>query len=114
MSPVLFANTQENQLSDEEYVIYRAKVSQKHDEFSAKAWMITAKTLFPRNFAVQVVQINEVSVNFEKKLECAVVSEISYSWKRTLHSKLQTTQRKLPVTSLVCEIQHEIFSLFLN
>lgn len=56
MSPVLFASTQENQLTDEEYVIYRAKVSQKHDEYSAKAWMITAKTLFPRNFAVQVKQ----------------------------------------------------------
>ena len=54
MSPVVFAAAQENQLSDEEYVIYRAKVSQKHDVYSAKSWMITAKTLFPRNFAVQV------------------------------------------------------------
>ena len=48
---------QENQLlhlSDEEYVIYRAKTNQKNDLFSCKAWMITAKTLFPRNFSVQV------------------------------------------------------------
>ncbi|XP_046648740.1 integrator complex subunit 10-like [Daphnia pulicaria] len=45
---------QENQLSDEEYVIYRTKSSQKLDAATAKAWMITAKTLFPRNFAVQL------------------------------------------------------------
>ncbi|KZS08021.1 Integrator 10 [Daphnia magna] len=45
---------QENQLSDEEYVIYRTKNSHKHDLATAKAWMITAKTLFPRNFAVQL------------------------------------------------------------
>lgn len=45
---------QENQLSDEEYVIYRTKNSQKQDAATARAWMITAKTLFPRNFAVQV------------------------------------------------------------
>lgn len=46
---------QENQLSDEEYVIYRTKSSQKLDSATAKSWMITAKTLFPRNFAVQVL-----------------------------------------------------------
>lgn len=49
-----FDEMQENQLSDEEYVIYRTKSSQKLDAATAKAWMITAKTLFPRNFAVQV------------------------------------------------------------
>ena len=47
-------SVQENLLSDEEYVIYRAKISQKNDPSSSKAWAITAKTLFPRNFSVQV------------------------------------------------------------
>lgn len=55
MGPVLIDGAvQENQLTDEEYVIHRAKCSQQLDEATAKAWMITAKTLFPRNFAVQV------------------------------------------------------------
>jgi len=57
MGPVIVSpdNTvQENLLSDEEYVIYRAKISQKNDPSSSKAWAITAKTLFPRNFSVQV------------------------------------------------------------
>lgn len=45
----------ENNLSDEDYVIKRAKNSLKGDPLSAKAWMITAKTLYPNNFGVQVI-----------------------------------------------------------
>jgi integrator complex subunit 10 len=41
-------------VSDEEYLVLRAKDALKSDPFAAKAWMITAKTLFPNNFAVQV------------------------------------------------------------
>lgn len=41
-------------LTDEEYVIHRAKSALKSDPLSAKAWMITAKTLYPNNFGVQV------------------------------------------------------------
>ena len=51
------STVQENLLTDEEYVIYRAKISQKNDPSSSKAWAITAKTLFPRNFSVQVRRI---------------------------------------------------------
>jgi integrator complex subunit 10 len=40
-------------ISDEEYVIQRAKSALKTDPLSAKAWMITAKTLYPNNFGVQ-------------------------------------------------------------
>ncbi|XP_031333411.1 integrator complex subunit 10 [Photinus pyralis] len=40
-------------LSDEEYVVQRAKRALKIDPVAAKAWMITAKTLYPNNFAVQ-------------------------------------------------------------
>ena len=43
-----------NAISDEEYLVLRAKDALKTDAFAAKAWMITAKTLFPNNFAVQV------------------------------------------------------------
>jgi integrator complex subunit 10 len=41
-------------ISDEAYLVLRAKDCLKSDPFAAKAWMITAKTLFPDNFAVQV------------------------------------------------------------
>ncbi|RZB38920.1 Glyco transf 22 domain containing protein [Asbolus verrucosus] len=40
-------------LSDEDYVIQRAKTALRTDPLSAKAWMITAKTLYPNNFGVQ-------------------------------------------------------------
>lgn len=43
-----------NNVSDEEYVIQKAKSALKHDQLAAKAWMITAKTLYPNNFGVQV------------------------------------------------------------
>jgi len=41
-------------VSDEDYLVLRAKNALKSDPFAAKAWMITAKTLFPNNFSVQV------------------------------------------------------------
>lgn len=41
-------------LSDEEYLIFRAKEQQKQDPCAAKCWMITAQALFPKNFGIQV------------------------------------------------------------
>lgn len=41
-------------LPDEDYVIQRAKLALKSDPLYAKAWMITAKCLYPDNFGVQV------------------------------------------------------------
>lgn len=41
-------------VSDEEYLVLRAKNALKKDAMTAKAWMITAKTLYPNNFGVQV------------------------------------------------------------
>lgn len=43
-------------LSDEDYVIQRAKLALKSDPLSAKAWMLTARTLYPDNFGVQVIE----------------------------------------------------------
>lgn len=45
-------------ISDEDYVIQRAKDALKTDPLAAKAWMITAKTLYPNNFGVQVCIVN--------------------------------------------------------
>lgn len=42
------------EISDEEYVIERAKKAFQDNPAAAKAWMITAKTLYPNNFEVQV------------------------------------------------------------
>jgi integrator complex subunit 10 len=44
-------------VSDEEYLVLRAKDALKSDPYTAKAWMITAKTLFPNNFSVQVRKV---------------------------------------------------------
>lgn len=41
-------------LPDEDYVIHRAKIALNDDPLFAKAWMITAKCLYPNNFGVQV------------------------------------------------------------
>lgn len=40
-------------LSDEEYIIMKAKEVQNTDPFAAKAWMLTAQTLYPTNFTIQ-------------------------------------------------------------
>lgn len=40
--------------SEEEYVIKKAKLTHTSDPFAAKAWILTAKTLYPNNFDVQV------------------------------------------------------------
>lgn len=39
--------------SDEEYLVNRAKEELKRDPHAARAWMLTAKSLFPNNFSVQ-------------------------------------------------------------
>lgn len=43
-----------NELSNEDWLVMRARSCAKTDRYAAKAWMITARTLFPRNFNIQV------------------------------------------------------------
>ena len=43
-----------NDSLDEDYVIQKAKDALQTDPIFAKSWMITAKTLYPTNFGVQV------------------------------------------------------------
>ena len=47
-----------NHLSDEEYLLYRAKEEQNRDPCAAKAWLITAQTLLPKNFGIQVSTVH--------------------------------------------------------
>lgn len=42
------------ELSDEEWLVSRARSCFKSDPWSAKAWMLTARTLFPTSFNIQV------------------------------------------------------------
>jgi hypothetical protein len=49
-------------ISDEEWLVSRARMCIKSDPFAAKSWMITAKSLFPHNFTIQVRLTNITSV----------------------------------------------------
>lgn len=40
-------------MTDEEYLVFRAKEAQNYDDCEAKAWLMTAGTLFPTNFMIQ-------------------------------------------------------------
>lgn len=59
-------------LSDEDYIIERAKDAQKYNIHSAKAWMLTAKTLFPTNFKIQfeAYLMEKQSGNVQEAAEC--------------------------------------------
>ena len=41
--------------TDEAWLVWRARQCLKTDPYATKAWLITAKTLFPRNFNIQVL-----------------------------------------------------------
>jgi integrator complex subunit 10 len=42
------------ELSDEEWLVSRARACFKADPYAAKSWMLTARTLFPNSFNIQV------------------------------------------------------------
>lgn len=44
----------EQELSDVDWLVMRARSFPKTDPFSAKSWLITAKSLFPQSFVIQV------------------------------------------------------------
>ncbi|XP_060800939.1 integrator complex subunit 10 [Amyelois transitella] len=60
----------EPSLSDEDYIIARAK--QQSNIYSAKAWMLTAKSLFPTNFKIQfeAYLMEKQSGNVQEAAEC--------------------------------------------
>lgn len=59
-------------LNDEDYIIQKAKDAQKYNIHSAKAWMLTAKTLFPANFKIQfeAYLMEKQSGNVQEAAEC--------------------------------------------
>ncbi|CAG9860599.1 unnamed protein product [Phyllotreta striolata] len=60
------------EMSDEDYVIQRAKDSFKNNPSAAKAWMITAKIMYPNNFEVQfeAYQIEKTARNIKEAAKC--------------------------------------------
>ena len=54
-------------VTDEGWLVWRARQCLKTDPYATKAWLITAKTLFPRNFNIQVklhTTASKSTVNF--------------------------------------------------
>lgn len=49
-----FTIDSEIEVSDEDYLIIMAKRSLNANRLESKAWMLTAKTLFPQKFGIQV------------------------------------------------------------
>ena len=65
--------------TDEGWLVWRARQCLKTDPYATKAWLITAKTLFPRNFNIQVLITGQlVSEKFTKvnKMTILGVSEV--------------------------------------
>ena len=42
-------------VSDEQWIVSQAHLRQKSDLYAAKSWLIVGRTLFSRNFDIQVV-----------------------------------------------------------
>ena len=41
-------------MRDDEWMVNKARTCRKHDPSAARSWLIVARTLFPRNFSIQV------------------------------------------------------------
>lgn len=81
-------------LTDEEYVVQRAKEAFLTSPLQAKAWMITAKTLYPDNFGVQVIKTFSI---------CRLVNKISISLKHILLRRVLGMLRKQLDVSVNCK-----------
>lgn len=56
----------------EKFLITKAKGTQLLDPHASKAWIITAKTLFPNDFGVQfeAYQLEKKAENYEEAARC--------------------------------------------
>lgn len=59
-------------VGDESYFIKKAKTAQHSDQYTAKAWILAAKTLFPNNFDIQfeVYEQEKVAKNHLEAAKC--------------------------------------------
>lgn len=56
----------------EKFLITKAKSTQSQDPHASKAWIITAKTLYPNDFSVQfeAYQLEKNADNYEEAARC--------------------------------------------
>ena len=55
--------------NDEEWLVTQAKQCIKTDIYAAKAWLLTARTLFPKSFKIQVELLSRDRVLTRSSLE---------------------------------------------
>ncbi|XP_017484051.1 PREDICTED: uncharacterized protein LOC108372795 [Rhagoletis zephyria] len=62
----------ERLVSDEQYLVSQAQKLRSTDCASAKAWLITAKTLYPNNFSIlfEAYKLEKEANNFEEAAKC--------------------------------------------
>ncbi|XP_068235665.1 integrator complex subunit 10 [Palaemon carinicauda] len=89
------------QMTDEEYLIYRAKEAQSKDPCAAKCWMITAQALFPKNFGIQfeVYQIEKAAKNVKEAAKCLGVLLREFASEPLLCREVDTIMTALRHTS---------------
>ena len=84
-------------LSDEDYLVSRAKQAFVVDPHAAKAWMLTAKTLYPNNFAVQFEAYNIVKTarNVKEAAKCFETLLQQFQGDSDLWNEVETLTRAL-------------------
>ncbi|KAK4313099.1 hypothetical protein Pmani_015525 [Petrolisthes manimaculis] len=90
-----------SQLTDEEYLIHRAKEQQLVDPCAAKCWMITAQALFPKNFGIQfeVYQIEKAAKNVKEAAKCLGVLLREFSLEPVLWREVDSIMTALRHTT---------------
>ncbi|KAJ8316269.1 hypothetical protein KUTeg_006283, partial [Tegillarca granosa] len=80
------------QISDEDWLVSRARTCMKSDPFAAKSWMITARTLFPKNFTIQFEAYNLEKIGKNVKEAAKLLEEmfVSFPSEVRLWSEIQT------------------------
>ncbi|KAL1505353.1 hypothetical protein ABEB36_004940 [Hypothenemus hampei] len=105
---------------DEDYVIQRAKESLKIDPYAAKAWMLTAKSLYPNNFRVQfdAYLIEKAAGNVKEAAKCfsdliSKFPQVTELWKeieKVTAALRSETDSEEPENHFLCEMFKHISS----
>ncbi|XP_057658479.1 integrator complex subunit 10 [Diorhabda carinulata] len=108
------------EISDEEYVIQRAKESFKNNPSIAKGWMLTAKIMYPNNFGVQfeAYQIEKNAGNVKEAAKCFSDLTIKFQQQPELWKEIEKLTAALraesdnndPEKQFLCEMFRHISS----